>query len=972
MDLTSLGRENAGAPMTSLRPALLFLSLLLAPGFAMANNTADEADVAFDLGNEAYSKGNYNEALRSYFTSYRLVPNRNVLFNIARCYEAQNRFNEAYRYYNDLLAGDPLPEEDAGEVHRALERLRPKVALVHVVTTPEGAEVYIDRADLGSRGRSPQTLALPPGRHKVMVKEEGYRPAEASILVSRGRAISQDFELSLITGTVELTGTPDGAEVRTEPEGAVLAHVPGTLKLPPGQHVLYVRAPGHASAQFVVEVPVDGTVKVPVALGAQAKPTGRLVVTANRENATVRVDGKPAGFTPTVVTLPEGEHILEVESLEVRPLRQEVKVVADQEVRVYAELRYAPPPVRAAAKGLTSVDEAPASTTVLTQEELRAFGWRTLAEALAGVRGFFLADDRIYTYVGVRGFSPPGDLNTRILILWDGHSINDVWAGQGYAAHDLSVDLEEVERIEVVRGPGSALYGTGAFFAVINVVPRESLGLERSVEVTGAVGALGTTSLHASAGWDNGTDRSVLLSAATLHATGAESTPLNSATAVQGLDSERALTGSLHARLGHLTLMARLHTRVKEIPTGPFGTAIGATGTQVQDTRGFLEARYERPLSDGVSLTLRGALDLSRYRGYWMYESDDGTGLRRDTDAGRADWVSTEARVLMSLFEGNRLTAGLEGQGQLRVEQETFGTEGDNPLPTKTRTLLSLYLMDEWRLHPRLSLSAGLRVDKYLDLATVPITPRLAFIGRPYDGGLTKLVAGRAFRAPNVYELFYDDRLVTQRPAEKLDPETITTFELEHSHDLTNELRLTLAGYHNRISNLITLETDEPPTPPQCGSSPNTVQCLVFKNSTNETLAWGAEAGLHWQPGRFLLVDLSYSYVSLRHASDEVKAATPAHLVSGRMLVPLGSGEVRLATQATYQSARNIGSGGKDSGEAVLLGVGLSGEYSRFRYFAGVQNLLDEHYLLPVSAESSSGPVPQYGRTFTLQLTGSY
>jgi outer membrane receptor for ferrienterochelin and colicins len=56
----------------------------------------------------------------------------------------------------------------------------------------------------------------------------------------------------------------------------------------------------------------------------------------------------------------------------------------------------------------------------------------------------------------------------------------------------------------------------------------------------------------------------------------------------------------------------------------------------------------------------------------------------------------------------------------------------------------------------------------------------------------------------------------------------------------------------------------------------------------------------------------------------------------------------------------------------MLLGVGLSGEFSRFRYFAGVQNLLDDEYLLPVSAESSQGPVPQYGRTFSLQITGSY
>jgi outer membrane receptor protein involved in Fe transport len=956
--------------MTSLRPILLALTLLLAPCLAWANNTADEADVAFELGNEAYAKGNYNEALSSYFTSYRLVPNRNVLFNIARCYEAQNRFNEAYRYYNDLLS-EGITDDDSAEVKRSLERLRPKVALVRVATSPEGAEVYIDRTDLGSRGRSPQTLALSPGRHKVMVKKEGYRSAEATVQLSRGRAVSQSFELTLITGTVEISGTPADAEVRTSPEGPVLARVPGKLVLPPGQQVLHVRSPGHAPAQLVVEVPADGTIKVPVALGTQARPTGRLVVTANRENASVRVDGKPAGFTPTVVTLTEGDHVLEVESFEVRPLKQTVKVVPDQEIKVHAELRYAPPPVRAASKGLTSVDEAPASTTVITQEELRSFGWKTLAEALSGVRGFFLADDRTYTYVGVRGFSPPGDLNTRILILWDGHAMNDVWAGQGYAAHDLAVDLEEVERIEVVRGPGSALYGTGAFFAVINVVPRESLGTERRVEVTGAVGALGTARLHASAGWENGVDRAVLVSGAVMRATGADTTPLGPSTRVEGLDGERALSGSVHARLGGLTLMGRLHTRVKEIPTGPFGTEIGAKGTQVQDTRGFFEARYERSLSDSVNLTLRGAFDMSRYRGYWMYADKADEGLRRDTDAGRADWLSAEARMQLAVFDGNRLTVGLEGQGQIRVEQETFGAVGGEPLPTKARTLLSLYLMDEWRLHPRLSVSAGLRVDKYLDLDALPITPRLALIARPYNRGLTKLVAGRAFRAPNVYELFYDDRLVTQRPAEKLDPETITTFELEHSHDLTDELRLTAAGYHNRISKLVTLEADTLPVP-RCGNPPGTMQCIVFRNSAEETLAWGAEAGLHWQPSRYLLVDLNYSYVTLEHATDEVKVATPAHIASGRLLLPLGDGAVRLATQATYQSARAIGENGEGTGEAVLLGVGLSGEISRLRYFAGVQNLLDETYALPVSSETSTAPVPQYGRTFTLQLTGSY
>jgi outer membrane receptor protein involved in Fe transport len=416
--------------------------------------------------------------------------------------------------------------------------------------------------------------------------------------------------------------------------------------------------------------------------------------------------------------------------------------------------------------------------------------------------------------------------------------------------------------------------------------------------------------------------------------------------------------------------MGRLNSRVKDIPTAPFGAAIGAAGTQVLDSRGFLEARYERPLSDTVSLSLRGSFDLSRYRGTRAYEPEDSEVLTVDTEGGRADWLSAEARMLLALFDGNHLTVGLEGQKQLRVEQEAYGPDQGVPLPTQARTQVSLYLMDEWRLHPRLILSGGLRVDKYLDLSAVPITPRLAIIGRPYGGGLTKLVAGRAFRAPNVYELFYDDRLVSQRPAEGLVPENITTFEVEHSHDLTDELRLTFAGYHNRISNLVTLETDALPVP-QCGIPLGTEQCFVFKNSTNETLAWGAEAGVHWQPGRFLLVDMSYSYVSLRHALDEVKDSTPAHIVSGRMLLPLGDGSIRLATQATYQSARTS-SEGQDIGEALLLGVGLSGEFSRFRYFAGVQNLLDQQYRLPVTSDISAGPVLQYGRTFTMQLTASY
>ena len=89
--------------------------------------------------------------------------------------------------------------------------------------------------------------------------------------------------------------------------------------------------------------------------------------------------------------------------------------------------------------------------------------------------GFYLSNDRNYSYLGARGFSRPSDYNNRILILVDGHSVNE--GVFGAAPLELPIDLTSLERIEVVRGPGSALYGTGAVFGVINLVTRSGAAI---------------------------------------------------------------------------------------------------------------------------------------------------------------------------------------------------------------------------------------------------------------------------------------------------------------------------------------------------------------------------------------------------------------------------------------------------------------------------------------------------------------
>ncbi|MCC6335679.1 MAG: TonB-dependent receptor [Myxococcales bacterium] len=945
--------------MRTTLPLLVALALAFP---ARADNTADEADVAFSLGNAAYSKRDYERALASYFLSYRLVPNRNVLFNIARCYEALDRFDEAYRYWNDLFVDPTLPADERKDVKQALARLAPRVALVTVTSTPPGADLYVDRKDLGSRGRTPQTFAVSPGAHTILLELEGHRPAQVKVSVGKGREVKQVVELSIIVGKATIEGAPEGASIRESAEGPELGKVPATLELVPGKRLLVVSAKGHLSQQLLLDVKADQTVTAKAVLQEKPKATGKVVVTANRDGALVRVDGKDSGFTPTVLTLPVGEYEVEVTTEEVTPLVRRVVVAEDSELRVDAELRYAPPKVVAASKQALSVDQAPASVTVITREELLGQGYQTLAEALRGVRGFFFTDDRIYTYAGLRGFSPPGDLNTRLLTLWDGHPLNDVWAGQGFVARDFDVDLSDVERIEVVRGPTSILFGTGAFFGVINVVPRRRIERSRNVEAVGGVGDLNGGKVRATGALGR-EGSSLKASAAGMLAEGAPTTPLSDGTLVQGMDGERSLGASLLGEWKGFTLLGKLNQRRKQVPTAPYGAAPGVAGTEYTDARGFAELRYEHAFSR-VTLNGRASYDGSRYRGYYAKLDSNGEQYR-DSDTGGADWFGGEVRAGITLFEGNRLTASFEGNVQL-VRQQGTGL----PEEHYTRVLLSGTLLDEWQIISRVFVQLGLRLDKYFDLPGVALSPRGAVVAKLYEGGVTKLVVGQAFRAPTIYELNFSDNNETQRrPDQPQQPEIITTFEAEHSHDLTPELRLTVGGYYNLIDRLIVLEEDDV-MPERCGSPTEPVQCVVYTNAADRFTAGGAEAELRWQPGRWTIVDATYSFVMLGGV-DANAVSYPQHLATLKALVPVKEGFVRLSGQLTYQSARRAGDG-THVGEAFLINLGLQGEYGPLRYFAGVRNLLDQKYTLPVATEAGFGTVQQYGRTLYIELAAGF
>src|SRR5262245_36380221 len=156
------------------------------------------------------------------------------------------------------------------------------------------------------------------------------------------------------------------------------------------------------------------------------------------------------------------------------------------------------------------VTEAPASVSFITAEDIARYGYRTLADILHGVRGLYVSDDRNFSFLGARGFGKPGDYNSRILLLVNGHRVNDNIFGQAEIGAEFGLDPATFERVEIIRGPASSLYGYSAFFAVVNVITRTGSAMDGS-SVTYEAGSHGTQMVRGMVGsrLSNGVDYAV-------------------------------------------------------------------------------------------------------------------------------------------------------------------------------------------------------------------------------------------------------------------------------------------------------------------------------------------------------------------------------------------------------------------------------------------------------------------------------
>lgn len=125
------------------------------------------------------------------------------------------------------------------------------------------------------------------------------------------------------------------------------------------------------------------------------------------------------------------------------------------------------------------VSDSPSAVAIVTAADIRAYGYRTLADVINSMRGLFTTYDYRYQYMGGRSFGVPGDYAGRIMLMIDGYATQDSLFNQAYIDESGLLDLDLVERVEYVPGTGSVTYGSNAMLGIINVVTRRGGGYQR-------------------------------------------------------------------------------------------------------------------------------------------------------------------------------------------------------------------------------------------------------------------------------------------------------------------------------------------------------------------------------------------------------------------------------------------------------------------------------------------------------------
>lgn len=530
-----------------------------------------------------------------------------------------------------------------------------------------------------------------------------------------------------------------------------------------------------------------------------------------------------------------------------------------------------------ASRRAQSTLEAPNATTVISADEIRMSGATTLPELLRRVPGCEVMAMGVSSYnVSFRGFNQR--VANKVLVLVDGRTEYQDFLGLTMWPA-IPIGLEEIERIEIIRGPGSALYGANAMLGVINIITRPP-GTGKPAELNGYAGNGNQAggSFIASGGEKLKYRASVGYAQANKYSRDYADERIDVAS--QSSDPDLGLRSARANLVTHYSFTKDISVSV-------------AGGVNRLQTEFYALGILRNYYIDGTGGYMKADASLGpvKIRFFWNH-LDANAGPQYAPIGTRSLSTQLESNVFdgeatfqkeFKLAGIHRLGVGLSVRGK-RLSWTYIGR-------LKQELHAGAFIQDEWRIVDPVSIVASYRIDRHplLDNGSPGYaqSPRISAVWTPAEGQALHASFSTAFREPTFLESYMDLRTplpgvnggsVLTQGNTSLKPEQLLSFELGWRGELAKlGLEYDLAGYYNVVSNLITLSAVQPLPAGELYDSRSSSFLLgrsLFINDPQTYTAVGGELGATWSVLSGLDVRASASLQSVS-ASDKTGPCGP-------------------------------------------------------------------------------------------------
>jgi iron complex outermembrane receptor protein len=637
-----------------------------------------------------------------------------------------------------------------------------------------------------------------------------------------------------------------------------------------------------------------------------------------------------------------------------------------------------------------SIQTAPSVASVITAEDIQNSGARDLVDILRQVPGFYLGQttNALAPVLAVRGFTSA--FNQTTLIMIDGIPQNELALGDRFTALG-KIPLDSIDRVEVIRGPGSALYGADAYSAVVNIITRREIPEQNQVVLSSGSHDTRDVRLLAGQRWGEAkvvgaleyvetdgyaplieVDQQTRLDA--LMGTDASLAPGRANTQRQELGALVNVTGS------PVTLGLRA-SAWRDVGTGiGIAAALDPVGhsdsTLVEGTLQWGNRQGDWALSS----TLNGRL-LNFQADQWHFFPPGAFGLfpegviyNAEFDERFLRWSGTLGYAGVADHDWTFGVGAEGGEVELQGESRNYTLVNGIPLPigpvqdtthapdsgpsTFSRDLLFAYFQDEWRFHPDWAFTWGLRYDHYSDFGDT-LNPRAALVWNARHDLTLKWLYGRGFRAPTPLE--QQPRQVPALQANPtLQPEQVDAIEWALDYHPRPELRTRLNVFYHKTDQQIRYQNDGGPT--------------FRPENVGQQKGHGLELEGEWDFTPYTRLSGYYAYQdNTDETTGEDAGYTPHH--QAWVQVQSQHHPWRFTVQARYVGERDrVAEDPRPPPDTyALLEV-----FTRYAFSKSLEASLDIRNLLDTEVEDAGvgtafpGDIPLPGRTFYFSLIGRF